>query len=579
MLEKTEVPVETNFKREMYEIEKNTDTAKQILRDSSKLSWIQRARREPGQSTKLQIHVWICPYCGAKHPDYRKNSFIGAIPEEQLEDFFDDQLSLFKKDNMKKLLVQDVSIENGAHICRTCERTSTSDSSGSEPKKVVFQRTKNRSKNVLKVMLPHVPFRDLFSMAGLTGFRVENADPRATFTETLVFNFSRGTTFLMLQEENYLKRTVAIRDLTNSIWSDGPLFRTIFLHQRMNQSFYQQFNDAYPEENPFLREEMNPMHYIHLCRFQGFPKSFYDSIPFSLEQSVTLETPFRTVAKHLRTRDAAIAMVKRELPYDSKEIRRTLFSEKPGLLFFLRELKMMWEVLRVTVEDLRHMNRYANRDESQLRELAEAIRLDLFVKYLRSPSAVSVASELQAYPGMKEFLAILLKQVGTRKMLSLLEYASLQLFGMGEQYAYAAPFKKKEILNDVIALCKDKHNWNSLAGSCSEPVTAKINGDLKDMWIGNYRFKPVTCKQEYRWASEQLHNCLASWCSIPDPTPIVIVYHQFKIVAAIEILLDERMIQQARLSYNRKMDDEPKINRAYKEWLSQSGFEEMEDDF
>lgn len=574
MSEKTTVvPAKTSFKRDKYEIQENTDTAKLIFRDSSKLSWIERARREPGQNTEFYIHVWICPFCGTEHPDYRKGSFVGVIPEEQLEDFFDDQISFFEDDNKKRIPVQDVSTDDGVHICQKCERISTSDS---EPRIVLFQRIKTRSKNMLKVMLLHVPFHDLLSMDGLTDLRIEDADLRTTFTESIVFNFRRGTTFLTLQEEDYQERAIVIRDLTNSTWSDGPLFRTIFLSQLMNQSFYQHFNDAYPEENPFPMEEMNPTHYIHLCRFQGFPKLFYDSIPFSLEQSVTLETPFRKAAKHLRTRDDAIAMVKRELPYDSKEIRRIVYSEKPGSLFFLHELNAIAEVLCVTVDDLRRMKRYAKREEYQLRELAEDISLDLFVKYLRLPTAVSVASEMKAFPGTKEFLQILMKKVGPRRMLSLLEHASSQLFIIGERYAYAAPFKKRELLNAGIALYKDKHNWSSLPSSCSEPVPTKVNGDLKEMWIGNYRFKPVTSKQEYRWAAEQLHNCLMNWCNDPEPNPIVIVYHQFKIVAAIEIVLDARMVYQALLSYNREMDDDPMINRAYKEWLSRSGLKEME---
>lgn len=572
----TVVTARTNFTRNYYDIQEDTDAAKRILRDPLQMSWFEKAQRKPGQKTEFWLNTWTCPYCGTEHPEYRKDSFVGAVAEEELEDFFDDQSSLFEKDNKRIIPIQDVSTEDRAHICRNCNRFSTSDS---EPLIAVFQRTKTRSRNELKVTLLHVPFKELFNMSGLPGFRIEDADPRVTFTESVVFNFNRGRTFLALEEEDYLERIIAIRDITNSLWSDGPLFRAVFLHPLLNQSFYEQFNDSYPEENPFPREEMTPMQYVHLCRFQGFPKFFYDSIPFSLEQPVTLETPFRKVAKHLHTRGDAIAMVKRELPYDSKEIRRILFSEKLELLFFPRELKVMVEVLRMTADYLRHMKRYAKREEPQLQDLAESISLDLFVKYLRLPSAVSVASEIQAYPGTVEFLHVLLEQVGPRRMLSLLEHASSQVFMMGERYAYAAPFKKKEMLNTGIKLCKDKYNWDPLPGSCSEPIPTKINGDLKEMWIGNYRFKPVTCKQEYARAAEQLHNCLMSWCNQPDPTPIVIVYYQFKIVAAIEVLPDEKTVQQAYLSYNRAVENDPALYPAYRIWLERSGLKELEYDY
>ena len=164
-------------------------------------------------------------------------------------------------------------------------------------------------------------------------------------------------------------------------------------------------------------------------------------------------------------------------------------------------------------------------------------------------------------------------------MLSLLEHASSQVFEIGERYAYASPFKKKEILNTGIALCKNKYTWSPLSGSCSEPISKIVNGDLKEMWVGNYRFKPVTYKQEYRQAADQLHNCLMSWCNQTDPNPVVIVYHKYKIVAAIEVLLDTRIVMQAYLSYNRDLDNDPALHQAYKKWLVRSGLKELDRDF
>lgn len=567
----TVFPTPTNYWCKPYHVWKSTDTAVSILRDPRRLSWYKEARRKPGEKTEFMMNLWICPHCGASHPEYHDSAIIEPIDEEEIEDFFNDQTSLFDHD--KRILIQDENSIDRWHVCRKCEKISTSDA---EPILVLFQKTKTRSKNELKVMVLHVEFTDLFTITGLTDFQIEDADPGVSFTESVVFNFNRGTTFLTLQEEDHSERVIAVRDITNSVWSDGPVVQTIFQNPRMNRHFFEQFSSAYPGEIPFSRKEMSPMRYVQLCRFLRFPKTFYDSIPYSLDSAVALESSYRAAARKLHTIDRAISSVNKELPYGTKQIRRILFSENPGLLFFIPELKAMAEVLHVTCEDLRHMKRYAKREESQIQDLANHISRDLFAAFLKLPTAVPIAAEIREYPGIKEFLQILLAHVGPKRFLSLLEHSSQSVFDSGERFAYASPRKKKEILEDGF----NDHNRYSLRSSCSELLPKQVNGDLKESWIGEYHFKPVTYKQEYSIAAKALHNCLKNWCYVKDPSAIVVVSHHFKIVAAIEVRLEDNMIVQARLAHNLYLNDQDTaLKYAYKKWVARENLREEDSDF
>lgn len=125
-------------------------------------------------------------------------------------------------------------------------------------------------------------------------------------------------------------------------------------------------------------------------RFDGFPRSFYDAIPFA-EDSDTLAPTFCEAAKQL-TSSREVGKILREsgLPDDPKLQKR--FQDEPGLLFYLAEIRAL------PFSDAKHL-----------------------LACLNFPHVYPLLAKLHLLPGLALFFSDFAKVQGEEFLLTLLE--------------------------------------------------------------------------------------------------------------------------------------------------------------
>lgn len=96
-------------------------------------------------------------------------------------------------------------------------------------------------------------------------------------------------------------------------------------------------------EMAFAYSKLKPGRVVELCCFQGWPRKFYDVIPYSLRAD-GLGVGFKRGARRLRFAAAFPALYEETGLPPVKSIRRAVFDES-GFAFCLPELSLLWRAI------------------------------------------------------------------------------------------------------------------------------------------------------------------------------------------------------------------------------------------
>ena len=125
-------------------------------------------------------------------------------------------------------------------------------------------------------------------------------------------------------------------------WRGSAVYRRLSengsLRGELSAAFVQRFGEL-----AFACGELKPGRFVELCCFQGWPRKFYDAIPYSLRAD-GLGVGFKRRARHLRFAAALPALYEEAGLPPVKSIRRAVFHE-PGFAFYLPELALLWRVI------------------------------------------------------------------------------------------------------------------------------------------------------------------------------------------------------------------------------------------
>lgn len=498
-------------------------TAYEILR-SKKQRHITTARRI-GYKAELITHYIKCPHCGKMvyvYAHYHNKNAV-AYPKKSKATIFewsDVQLSLESEPDVE-LQIQEFEDFSGEYICPKCGYSSNKSNEYTElyidyvyGKLLVKKSIKNLS--------------ELISLKWLSGTTAIDFP----LYEQFVFDFESGKTYVQILNENNIICTEAVTDSETDFSSDIliDLFSKNNMVKRKVRSFLEEITGY---KMPFTTNELDIDKFVNFVRFSGFPKDFYEAIPFWSGTRVVDES-FKDLTDNLQDPESAMQLLEKStLPF-CKSVKR-LFAKRSGLFFYIKECEFLYSL---------------------------ANDVNLLCTYLKKPSIFHFLSMMHYYDYpvkvfLKDYLNVLGQVRFKNTFLPVDIYIQYAIF-----YGSLSLYVRK----------KEHHKWctGDKFFDCSKilpfrenniSVSFRDSGE-KDMVVDKYRFKHLRTKQECIIAGEKMKNCLVNWDSYSNPA--VIIYKGDKIVAAVEFL--NGVLVQAKQCRNKSIELDSDLCRAIEKW-------------
>lgn len=500
------------------------------------------------QLVELTRHIWICPYCGEHIPAYpeyfNKPGTFKSIPKAELENWANLQLSFFDAPHVPLYLNEHIT--GGSWRCPRCDRES---SPSNKTKKVIYTQTKGK----LAVSVEVTNIGDLLSMSWLKGRLTRIAFP---LYETVVFNFKKGKTFLKLHTEG--GSIFAIEDISQkpNTWTSGTLHEALTCSKVNMRTFRRIFRDCYHYTFPVEANELSLEAYVLMTRFIGYPRTFYDAIPF-VTGSWIIDRSFKHAAKALHHAALVPAVYEKTGLPKAKSIRR-IFYENPGLLFYAEECVRLWELIA---------------------------DVNLFRRVLSKYSIFPLLSHIHLYPGVWKYYQDYSVIKGTKSLIDRLEknwsqtnFDAVAYAAMNNQCRKVEQMKWKNTRTRMPAPRDDdeEEEERPTVGLLPQPITYSIPmhcvcKSITPCTIDGFSFTWLHNLNEYTNAGVKLKNCLKHWKHWQHP--VVVVRQKNEIVAAIEVHAEKLQIIQAHTARNRYISEESALGQAYAKWRAKFGLE------
>lgn len=308
--------------------------------------------------------------------------------------------------------------------------------------------------------------------------------------------------------------------------------RHISSHTQLRQVLFRAFEKLHAGGLPFDEDEIDLETLVLLNRFQGFPRNFFDAIPFA-GGSKRIESSFSGIAGRLgRYRDTPELYAELGLPA-KKAVRRTFF-KTPALFFYAREIK-----------ELPFRNG------------------DVLLQILRAPEVFLFLALLKTLPGMMGFLRAVVAQKGDAAAWQWIRRRIESLPFVAAAYLLLPEGKREDILHGASSrsapglLFPDGVAFNY-------PFAREYAAKIPNSRIGEYVFRELKTIADYRAAGDELNNCLGTYTR----SRVIGVKKAQRYVAAIEISGDAVVL--ASLSGNEAIQNDVEIYAAFLRWAEQN---------
>ncbi len=517
-----------------YEIIKRTRdvdlyTAGEILK-SRKQKCITIAKRV-GNRAEIVSHYIKCPHCGKETPAYAHylNENSCALPKKskiEIDGWANIQLSLLGEPD-EELKIQEYEDFSREYICPECGYSSNKSNEYTElyidyvdGKLYVKRAIKNLSEFVLLKWL--------------------NGSTAIEFPvyEQVVFDFEAGSTYMEFISDKKVVCTTPVTDseidFTGDILID--LFSKSNIVKRTIRSCFEKITS---HKMPFTTNELDIDKFVNFVRFTGFPKEFYEAIPF-WKGSRVVDESFKQVYEWLGNSESAMKLLeKSSIPY-CKSIKR-LFAKRSGLFFYIKECEFLYGLLN---------------------------DVNLFCAFLNKKYIFQLLSMMHYYETpMKTFLSDYSAALEKSRFIN-----NLYCFDYVISYAIyynslSAYVQKKEREKWLLEknIFRKAIPYSQRANEISAPISL-VASNMKDTIVDKYRFKYLRTKQECVVAGERMDNCLVKWDSCSNP--VVAIYKGDKIVAAVEFL--NNVLVQAKECRNKSIEPNSDLYNAIEKWCKRN---------
>lgn len=534
------------------------DSAVEILKSRKRRKIISAYRKDYDLFAELRIDVWKCPFCNYEEAitilnnRKDKNSCRGIqnVNKRVVEKWGTKQMSFFGREK-EKISLNVIPTIDGEQCCPKCHRVSTLST---------LKRNVSIQQDNLKIVIK----AEIYSLEELVSIPWTGRKSMVTqfpLYEILTFNFKTGKSYVEIQDKNDV--CVAKRDITyfpnvfEKCILSNLIINNVFLSRTLKRIFAQKFD----EKLPFEKNELSIEKYILMTRFVGFPRSFYDSIPFVCG-SLKIDKTFCKIANQLHTTDGGKKLFdKSQLP-KCKSVKKNVFS-KVGLLFYLHECECFWRIIQ---------------------------DVNCFCKLISSEYIFDIVSLLHKRPMLFDFLYDFARVKSVKKMVELITKDWVFSTYYATDYCtMSEPMKLEEqklwlsrnvSYKKLFCFCVDGEFFdedneafecyrNSRMGF-SIPMKSPIEG-VCNCNIDGFSFVWLRCGSDYFKAGVKLKNCLTRWKSFDNP--VVVVKQNEKIVAAIEVGAD--CVKQVRGYHNTSITDVVGLPDAYNKWLKKFGLKDI----
>ncbi len=542
------------------------DEAVDILKTRRRRKYISAFRSGYETFAELRKDVWRCPYCNHERPTtlmvantkragkYLYGSY--APTKAQIERWGTHQLSLFEKDD-EKLILNSAPIITGEQMCSKCGRKSLPSLSQRE-----VNLTYNKQQIVLRAEVSGLG--ELLAIPWVVEGTITIKFP---IYEVVTFDLNTGHTTIELQSANDV--CVAKRDITTQpyVWEKGVVYQLIRDNVVLNRTMKRLFSDVFGGLLPFGKDELTPDKYILMTRFVGFPRRFYDAVPY-VPGGFQIEESFRSVEKKLHSAEDAFILFDTSALPKCKSIKKIVYSN-PGLLFYLPECENLWAI----INDVNH-----------------------FRALLKDDSVFNVLSILHQRPRLFEYVSDYCRVKGARAMLSVItegwlfsieaaiDYCTMcDSMKLAEQQQWKDRTQKNSHIEDEDEFDDeddeyededDDEGWyprfSNRGMMFSVPMKKPIT-EIVNCVIDGFSFSWLRSGNDYYMVGKALRNCLGRWRTTYNP--VVAVKQEEKIVAAIEVGPDG--IHQVQGYHNSCISRVNGLSAAYEKWCERFNLKDL----
>jgi len=297
---------------------------------------------------------------------------------------------------------------------------------------------------------------------------------------------------------------------------------------------------------PFLAEELDLDKMILLNKYRGYPRNFYDGIPFSCN-SRKIDESFGEISKELSSRrysEVDKLYLQLGLP-DKKAIRRIIF-DNPSLLFYGREIR-----------ELPFDN------------------ADILQQLLTNDVVFRLLSKLHSFPGAMGFISDMIEEKGEVHAWNCIAKNCNNFEFRAALYAIATPESKRLMVKSKGVFTKLIESGVELPYSlpvvknelCTVPDISNMDG---------HDFILLKNTFDYQKAGRELNNCLGDF--VEEEGRIFVAKRKGKYVASIRVYED--VIEQALLSGNESIVNDKLFLIAFEKWVKKHNLLiNIEDDY
>lgn len=343
----------------------------------------------------------------------------------------------------------------------------------------------------------------------------------------LIFDHAKYYTLFQLVDRNgSLLVSKDINEESDPLW-EYSIGRHINSDRELKKIIETFFCSSFGCSISFDFDELNLERFVLFNRFTGFPRSFYDAIPFT-GVSKAIDSSFDDIYRFSDYRNIDVVYINSGLP-DKKGIRRIIF-EKPALLFYSKELKEM------------PFRNY-----------------DIQLSILQPKEAYGFLAYVHYMPRLNIFLTELILDKGEVLAWRYVQKNICSLPKIASLYMLLPDKKKKELLQGKLS----DDIWNEVMQPDFNWITPKRRPpESFNESVGKYRFAVLHSTAEHRKAAKELNNCLADLLY----DSIVGIFQSSRYIGAISI--EGNRVTDARLSNNRFIEDDEDIYNAFTIWGS-----------
>jgi len=531
-----------------------------VLLSRKRKKYILAHRKNYEPFAELKSEIWQCPYCNYEVSTTilasRKRKMIDQvhlkhhITKDAIKKWGTQQISLFGPES-ENLVLNDMPVISGEIICPKCRRKS-------------FPSTSEREVHILtsecklQVKVELCDIREIFEISWLKEASITINFP--TY-ECVTFDFNTGATYLELKTLD--DRCIAKQNIT----AQPDVFKTTVVYHLMNDytSIYRitkrMFTELFGEEIPFSKAEFSPEKYILMTQFVGYPRNFYDAIPY-VRGTYCIEKSFEDISKKLSNSTNAIALFEETIIPKYKSIKRIIFNN-PGLLFYVNECEQLWKLTN---------------------------NANYYCLLMQSEKIFNILSLLHQRPILFDFLFDFSRFKSVKNTVSLLingwheypEYA-IDYCTLSKQMKHEERKKWKKCKikqygfkddedEDLYEFEDDGALYQSQRKELLFSVPMKVpHKTIRDCIIDDFSFCWLRNGNEYYLVGKTLKNCLISWSSTNNP--VVVVRKEGKAVAAIEVGI--KGVHQALGYRNTGINRICGLSEAYKKWLKKYQLKEL----